>query len=53
LNKNVQEKTIDTDRFNEIMSNCTSGKEIISGATIADLKNLKVPASSAMIIELK
>jgi glycosidase len=53
LNKNAQEKTIDTDRFAEVMANCTSGKEIISGTTIADLKNLKVPATSAMIIELK
>jgi len=53
LNKNAQEKTIDTDRFNEIMANCTSGKEVISGTAITDLKNLKVPASSAMIIELK
>lgn len=53
LNKNTQEKTIETDRFSEIMANCTSGKEIISGAEITDLKNLKVPASSAIIIELK
>ena len=53
LNKNTQEKTIDTDRFSEVMANCTSGKEIISGTTITDLKNLKVPATSAMIIELK
>ena len=53
LNKNVQEKTIDTNRFSEIMVNCTSGKEVISGTTITDLKNLKVPAMSAMIIELK
>ncbi len=53
LNKNAQEKTIDTGRFNEVMANCTSGKEIISGATIPDLKNLKVPAKSALIIELK
>ena len=53
LNKNAQEKTIDTSRFKEIMGNCTSGKEVISGINITDLKNLKVPAMSAMIIELK
>ena len=53
LNKNKQEKTIDTSRFSEIMANCTTGKEIISGNRIADLKNLKAPALSAMIIELK
>ena len=53
LNKNTQDKTIDTSRFSEIMANCISGKEIISGANIAELKNLKVPALAAMIIELK
>lgn len=53
LNKNTQEKSIDTSRFSEIMGNCTSGKEVISGTNITDLKNLKVPAMSAMIIELK
>lgn len=53
LSKNNSEKTIDTSRFNEVMANCTSGKEIISGKAIPDLKNLKVPAMSALIIELK
>lgn len=53
LNKNAQEKTIDTSRFGEIMGNCTSGKDVISGKNITDLKNLKSPAMSAMIIELK
>ncbi|HZL12156.1 MAG TPA: glycoside hydrolase family 13 protein [Prolixibacteraceae bacterium] len=53
LNKNAQEKTIDTSRFGEIMGNCTSGKDVISGMNITDLKNLKSPAMSAMIIELK
>jgi neopullulanase len=53
LNKNAQEKTLDTSRFNEVMANCTSGNEIISGAAISDLKNLKVAGMSAMIIELK
>ncbi len=53
MNKNSLEKTIDTNRFSEIMVNCTSGKEVISGTSVTDLKNLKVPAMSAMIIELK
>jgi len=53
LNKNTDEKNLDTNRFCEVMANCTSGKEIFSGTTITDLKNLKVPAMSAMIIELK
>lgn len=53
LNKNASEKSIDTSRFSEVMANCTSGKDVISGTTILNLKNLKVPAKSAMIIELK
>ena len=53
LNKNATEKSLDTSRFSEVMANCTSGKEIISGNAFTDLKNLKVPAMSAMIIELK
>jgi glycosidase len=53
LNKNAQEKTIDTNRFSEIMGHCTSGKDVISGVTIQDLKNLKAPAKSVLIIELK
>lgn len=53
LSKNKEEKTLDTSRFSEIMKNCTSGIEVISGTNINDLKNLKVPAMAAMIIELK
>lgn len=53
MNKNAQEKSIDTNRFSEILGDSSSGKEVISGTTITDLKNLKVPAMSAMIIELK
>ena len=53
LNKNVQEKAIDTSRFNEVMGNCTSGKDVISGMNIPEIKSLKVNGMTAMIIELK
>ncbi|MDP2114800.1 MAG: alpha-amylase family glycosyl hydrolase, partial [Bacteroidota bacterium] len=33
LNKNTSEKSLNTSRFSEVMDNCTSGKEIISGTT--------------------
>jgi len=52
LNNNDSAQTLKTDRFFEMMGNYTSGKEIISEATITDLKNLKVPAKSALILEL-
>lgn len=53
LNRNKEEKTLDTARFSEIMKNCTSGHEVISGKHISDLKSLNVPSMAAMIIELK
>lgn len=53
LNKNSKEETLDTRRFSEIMEGYTSGHEIISSADINNLKEIKVPARSAMIIELK
>jgi hypothetical protein len=53
LNKNSVAKNLETNRFSEVMANCTSGKEIISGKSLTDLKMLNVPAMSAMIIELK
>ncbi len=53
LNKNQEAKALDTARFSEVMANCTSGKEIISGKPLTDLKTVNVPAMSAMIIELK
>ncbi|HAH22670.1 MAG TPA: alpha-amlyase [Prolixibacteraceae bacterium] len=52
LNKNNEEKTLATDRFSEVIGNCTSGREVISGRTISDLKNLVVPGKSALILEL-
>jgi len=53
LSKNKEQKTLDTSRFAEMLKNCTSGKDVISGMNISDLKSLVVPAMSAMIIELK
>ncbi|MBV5312997.1 MAG: glycoside hydrolase family 13 protein [Prolixibacteraceae bacterium] len=53
LNKNSVAKNLETNRFSEVMANCTSGIEIISGKSLTDLKMLNVPAMSAMIIELK
>ena len=52
LNKNEADKTIETDRFNEVMGTYTSGKEIISGEQLEDISKITVPARSAVIIEL-
>jgi glycosidase len=53
LNKNETEKMLSTKRFAERMDGFSSGTDIISSAGIADLSAIKVPAKSAMIIELK
>jgi hypothetical protein len=34
------------------MGNCTSGKDVISGMNIPEIKSLKVNGMTAMIIEL-
>lgn len=52
LNKNDEARTIKTDRFEEVISGYTSGKEIISGQNISDLSEVVVPAKSAVIVEL-
>ncbi len=53
LNKNENEKNLPTARFAERMQGFNSGKDIISSTEINDLSAIKVPAKSAMIIELK
>lgn len=52
LNKNIEAKTIKTDRFKEVIDGYKSGKEIISGNTISDISEVIVPAKSAVIVEL-
>jgi len=53
INKNETEKVLATDRFKEIISDYSTGKEIISSTQISDISEINVPAKSAMIIELK
>lgn len=52
LNKNEENKTINTDRFKEIISGYKSGKEIISGKQLSDISEVVLPAKSAIIVEL-
>jgi glycosidase len=52
LNKNTEQKAIDTNRFKEVISDYISGKEIITGKQLADISKITVPARQAMIIEL-
>jgi len=52
-NNNTESRTLDSDRYGEILKNYSSGKNIISNEIISDLKNIKVPKKSITIIELK
>ncbi len=52
LNKNAEEKVIDTFRFSEVISGYKTGKEIISGKQLSDISKITVPARSAVIVEL-
>ena len=53
LSQNKEEKTLNTARFAEIIKGASSGKEIISGKILSDLKEIKVSPYSAQVIELK
>ena len=45
-------KTIATDRFEENLKGFKSGKDVLTGSQLKDLKNIEVPAKSVKIIEL-
>ncbi len=53
LNNNDTEKTISGNRFSEIAKGYKSGKEIITSKEITDISEIKIPAKTAMIIELQ
>ena len=53
LNKNTEAKKLTTGRFAERMNGFTKGNEIITSAEINQINEINIPASSAMIIELK
>jgi len=52
-NHNSESRTIDCSRFNEILKDYSSGKDIISDKKIDNFKEITISKKSAMIIELK
>ncbi len=52
MNSNDAEKTVPTDRYKERILTAKSGLDIVSNQLI-DLKNIKVPARTTLILELK
>ncbi len=53
MNPNKDPKTVKTERFAERLSGFKAGKEITTGATIADLSTLTIPARTAWVVELQ
>lgn len=50
-NHDTESRGIDLKNYGEMAGNFTKGREVISGVTINDLKELRVPPKSAAIIE--
>ena len=53
FNNNAVEKTFNSSHYREGLKGATKGYEVITSQTIGDLTTLKIPAHSAMIIELR
>jgi len=52
MNNNAEmDRAVNMSRFSEILDSYTAGTEVVSGRKY-DLKNITVPAKSALIIEL-
>lgn len=52
-NHDLEQRTLDGSRFNEMLSGFKTGKDIVSGTTISDLSRITIPAKTVMIIELE
>ena len=53
MNNNEETKTIETGRYDEVLTKFKSGTVILTGTPVKDLTTLIVPGKTAMIIELK
>ncbi|MES2652277.1 MAG: glycoside hydrolase family 13 protein [Bacteroidota bacterium] len=52
MNSNDAEKMVSTDRYQERILNAKSGLDIVSNQLV-DIKNIRVPAQTTLILELK
>jgi len=53
FNNNAEEKAFNPTHYSEGLKGATKGSDVVSGKNIDDLSSLKLPAFSAMIVELK
>ncbi len=53
LNLNTENMNLNTKRFSESLKGFSSAKEVITGKSIDDLRNIFIPAKTSLILELK
>ncbi|WP_028664735.1 glycoside hydrolase family 13 protein [Runella zeae] len=53
MNTNTDEAVVDTERFLERTKGFKAAKNVLTQASIVDIKNLKIPAMTAWVLELK
>ncbi len=52
LNKNEEEKVLNTDRLAEMLRGCHKAREVVSGRSVEDLSQISLPAKSISVFEL-
>ncbi len=52
MNNNEELKTFETTRYNEVLKNYNSGKEILTDQMISDLSKITLHGKSAVVVEL-
>ena len=52
-NGSDKDADLDMSRYSDVTADCTSGRDIISGATFSLVSTMHVPARGTFILELK
>jgi len=53
MNGNTEAKTLGTDRFSEMILGRKAAKNVVSDELLADISQLKIPAKTTLVLELK
>jgi neopullulanase len=53
INKNKEDKKLELTRFNEILKDYKSGKDVITGGEFILEEGLVLPPQTALVLELK
>ncbi|RZK41077.1 MAG: alpha-amylase [Pedobacter sp.] len=52
MNSNANEKVLSTERFAEIVSTSVKATNVVTDEVLNDIKNIRVPATSTLVLEL-